>query len=79
MILYLLVTSFRIIVTLATIFFITPQISLAGYNYVLEKLYSFNIFLDYPAAQKFLVRFTWFCIIFYIFLNIFTSLFLYTV
>ena len=68
-------TLIRVFVTIVVIIFITPQTSLTYYNYVLEEIHSTGIFLNYPDAKKFVFRFTWGCIILYIFLNIILSFF----
>lgn len=68
-------TLIRVFVTITVILFITPQTSLTYYNYVLEEIHSTGIFLNYPAAKQFVFRFTWVCILLYIFLNIILSFF----
>ena len=67
----MLLTVFRVTVTITLIFFITPQTSLTYYNYVLETIHSTGIFLNYPDAKRFVFRFTWGCVFLYIFLNIY--------
>nr|YP_010731995.1 hypothetical chloroplast RF47 [Kalinella pachyderma]WDY12909.1 hypothetical chloroplast RF47 [Kalinella pachyderma] len=69
------INFFRVIVTLILIFFITFQTSLTYYNYVLEGVHSLGIFLNYPDAKRFVFRFTWGCIVLYIFLNVVVNLF----
>ena len=66
----LFVRIFRTVVTLTVIAFITPQISITYYDYVLRTIHSTGIFLNYPSAKKFVIRFTWLCILSYVLLNI---------
>ena len=66
----LFVTIFRAIVTLTVIAFITPQISVTYYDYVLRTVHSTGIFLNYPNAKRFVIQFTWLCILSYILINI---------
>jgi hypothetical protein len=68
-ILKLAVTIFRIGVTCIAIVFITPQISIAYYDYVLRTVHSTGIFLNYPNSAKFVRQFTWFCIFAYLLIN----------
>ena len=65
----LFVTIFRAIVTLTVIAFITPQISVTYYDYVLRAVHSTGIFLNYPNAKRFVTQFTWLCILFYVLIN----------
>ncbi len=66
----LFVRIFRTVVTLTVIAFITPQISITYYDYVLRTIHSTGIFLNYPNAKKFVIKFTWLCIFSYVLLNI---------
>ena len=67
----MILQSIRIVTTITLIFFLTPQTSLTYYNYVLETIHSTGIFLNYPDAKRFVLRFTWGCVFLYIFLNIY--------
>ena len=67
----MVLTTIRVIVTITLIFFLTPQTSLTYYNYVLETIHSTGIFLNYPDAKRFVVKFTWGSVFLYIFLNIY--------
>ena len=66
----LFVTTFRVVVTLIIIAFITPQIPITYYDYVLRTVHSTGIFSNYPNAKNFVIQFTWLCIISYILINI---------
>ena len=62
----LFLTIFRIIVTFTVILFLLPQINIAYYDYVLNTVNSTGIFLNYPNAKNFVIKFTWFCIFSYV-------------
>ncbi len=69
----LFVTVFRVVVTAIVIAFVTPQISITYYDYVITTLHSSGIFYTYPDVRKFVTQFTRLCIVSYLLINILLS------
>ncbi|RYX87821.1 hypothetical protein EON73_00430 [bacterium] len=66
---YFFLHTFRTLVTIFVIIWITPQTSITYYNYVLNAMHSTRLFADYPATKQFVVGVTWFCMISYMITN----------
>nr|YP_010732197.1 hypothetical chloroplast RF47 [Calidiella yingdensis]WDY13111.1 hypothetical chloroplast RF47 [Calidiella yingdensis] len=62
--------SFRLFFTILLIVFLVPQTATTYYNYLVNIIYSMNVFINYRDVKRFVFSFSWICIFFFMFFNI---------